>query len=417
MGDIVTYSAVSLFSGCGGFCEGIRLAGFDTLAAVELDRFAAETYRANFPQTPLFEDDIGAFLRPDDDRWQALSGAFEAVQPGKVDLVFGGPPCQGYSQIGTRLLDDPRNALYQEFVRILVELQPPVFLMENVPNMLLLNKGLFKTQVLAAFAEAGYSNSDVRVVAASDFGVPQVRRRAIFFGVRDGSGFPYRAGDWIESVMAVERRAETTVAEAIGDLPKKVSADGSPLRYPAAKSSNWIRDELRLDRDGTYYTAAEKQARLPRLELHNHHTKDIQERRLALIAQLKPGMKGDSLPTEVWNGLRPEKWRRLHPDRPAYTILAQMHRDLSEWVHPSHQRWITVREAARLQSFHDGFVFRSSEWQMLKQIGNAVPPLLGRALGLVARQALDQLSGKGRTPRTGDLQTVLPLAAGSHANV
>lgn len=92
------------------------------------------------------------------------------------------------------------------------------------------------------------------------------------------------------------------------------------------------------------------------------------------------------------SGARPEKWRRLHPDQPAYTILAQMHRDLSEWVHPKFERWITVREAARLQSFHDGFEFQTSEWQMLKQIGNAVPPLLGRALA-AAEKALLRLDG------------------------
>jgi DNA (cytosine-5)-methyltransferase 1 len=90
----------------------------------------------------------------------------------------------------------------------------------------------------------------------------------------------------------------------------------------------------------------------------------------------------------------PEKWRRLHPEQPAYTILAQMHRDLSEWVHPKFERWITVREAARLQSFHDGFEFKSSEWQMLKQIGNAVPPLLARALAAAIERALLRLDRK-----------------------
>lgn len=100
------------------------------------------------------------------------------------------------------------------------------------------------------------------------------------------------------------------------------------------------------------------------------------------------------MPKEIWNGARPEKWRRLDPDKAAYTILAQMHRDLSEWVHPSFERWITVREAARLQSFHDGFEFKTSEWQMLKQIGNAVPPLLARALASTAEKALLQLDGE-----------------------
>ena len=125
--------------------------------------------------------------------------------------------------------------------------------------------------------------------------------------------------------------------------------------------------------------------------LHNQHTKEIQARRKHLISFLKPGQKADSLPKEIWDGKRPEKWRRLHPDLPSYTILAQMHRDLSEWVHPHLSRWITVREAARLQSFHDGFVFVGSEWQQLKQIGNAVPPLLAHALGAMAAHVLERL--------------------------
>src|SRR5207237_4272155 len=122
--------------------------------------------------------------------------------------------------------------------------------------------------------------------------------------------------------------------------------------------------------------------------------KEIQARRAELICYLAPGMKADSLPKEIWNGLRPEKWRRLHPDRPAYTILAQMHRDLSEWVHPKEPRWITVREAARLQSFHDGFIFRGSEWQQLKQIGNAVPPLLALAVARTLKGLLDAAQPK-----------------------
>src|SRR5580658_922249 len=119
--------------------------------------------------------------------------------------------------------------------------------------------------------------------------------------------------------------------------------------------------------------------------------------------------KADSLPKDVWDGARPEKWRRLHPDRPAYTILAQMHRNLSEWVHPRFERWITVREAARLQSFHNGFEVKSSEWQMLKQIGNAVPPLLGRALAASAEKALLRLDGSQVVTIRAPEQVTLPV--------
>jgi DNA (cytosine-5)-methyltransferase 1 len=137
---------------------------------------------------------------------------------------------------------------------------------------------------------------------------------------------------------------------------------------------------MRLDWDHEPLTSALKRKNLSEDALHNHHTKGIEARRKKIIAAIQPGARGDSLPAALWNGTRGHKWRRLDPNKPSYTILAQMHRDLSEWIHPTHNRWITVREAARLQSFHDGFVFYGSEWQQLKQVGNAVPPLLGRAI-------------------------------------
>lgn len=393
------YDALSLFSGAGGFCEGARLAGFRIRGAVENDRFAVETYRQNFPEVELFDSDIEAFLNPEDSRWPAEAQRFAHLEERGVDLVFGGPPCQGYSQIGTRLLDDPRNRLYSEFVRVLEAVKPRVFLMENVPNMLLLAKGVFADEALAAFREAGYANCAVTTLWASDYGVPQARQRAIFLGVRDDCDLGMDALDWLEQSLEDERKEPVTVRQAIGDLPGQVSLDDSPLPYPSDGRGRHIefRSEMRLDRDGEWYAAAYKQEKAGTKQLHNHHTKQIQQRRADLIAMLKPGRKADSLPPEVWNGARPEKWRRFHPDKQAHTLLAQMHRDLSEWIHYRHPRWITVREAARLQSFHDGFVFKSSEWQMLKQIGNAVPPLMGRAIASSARRALERLDERART--------------------
>jgi len=391
---MTVYRAVSLFSGCGGFCEGARLAGFEVAAAVEWDRFAVQTYRHNFPEVPLFSGDIHDFFNPESGVWAGEADRFKGVDSSTIDMVFGGPPCQGYSQIGTRLLDDPRNELYLQYVRILKTLRPRVFLMENVPNMLLLAKGRFKREVLAALAEAGYGNCGVAVVAATDYGVPQLRKRAIFFGIRDGLDLEADAQSFLETALAEEVQPVQTVSQAIGDLPETTAIHYEDLAYPSSRIQSSILNEMRLDRHGLWYSKEYKQrAAGGRQRLLNHHTKEIQERRKALIALLAPGAKADSLPKEVWDGARPEKWRRLDPKQPAYTILAQMHRDLSEWVHPSFERWITVREAARLQSFHDGFEFKSSEWQMLKQIGNAVPPLLARALTAAAEKALLRLDG------------------------
>lgn len=392
-----SYRAVSLFSGCGGFCEGVRLSGFTVRAAVELDPFAVQTYLYNFPEVPLFHGDIGDFLNRRSTVWKAEASRFEHLSSAPTDFVFGGPPCQGFSQIGPRAVDDPRNSLYKEFIRVLKRLRPRVFVMENVPNMLLIAGGRFKAEILGALAAAGYRNTAVAVVTASDFGVAQTRKRAIFLGIRDGLDLGMDVADFFAKTLDAERQPTPTVGETLWDLPAEVSPDDGPLAYPPylrPQRNGHAVGEFRLDRSGLWYSKEYKLEALggPKL-LHNHHTKGMEERRRKLIAELKPGANGKTLSPETWQGTRAEKWRRLHPDRPSHTILAQMHRDMSEWVHPWHERWITVREAARLQSFHDGFIFKTSEWQMLKQVGNAVPPLMARALAAVAHTALDRVSG------------------------
>jgi DNA (cytosine-5)-methyltransferase 1 len=357
------------------------------VSAVESDVQACRTHAANFPEVKLHEGDIGAFLKG--------RGRSQAAPGERIDIVYGVPPCQGFSQIGPRDLSDPRNALYKEFVRICRTVNARAFVMENVPNMVAMKNGHFKSKILLAFAAAGYRRTAVVPVLASDFGVPQDRRRVFIFGIRDDLQFD---GDYAQAAAALldkqKMPAVVTVREALSDLPKEVSADDGPLPYPR-KSRNGHSDYqklMRLDCDEPLMSAEQKRRRLRKDQLFNHHTKEIQERRKAILVAIKPGARGDSLPKELWNGTRGHKWRRLDPDKPSYTILAQMHRDLSEWIHPTYDRWITVREAARLQSFHDGFVFHGSEWQQLKQVGNAVPPLLGLA---VARAAEGLLAASG----------------------
>jgi len=379
----VTIRAISLFCGAGGFCEGARLAGWQVVSAVESDAQACRTHAANFPEVKLHEGDIGGFLKGRQ-RSQALP-----AEP--IDIVYGGPPCQGFSQIGPRDLSDPRNVLYKEFVRICRKVNTRAFVMENVPNMVAMKNGHFKSKILRAFAAAGYRRTAVVPVLASDFGVPQDRRRVFIFGIRDDLPFD---GDYALAAAALLDKQKThavvTVREALLDLPEEVSADDGPLPYPR-KSRRGYSDYqklMRLDCDEPLMSAEQKRRRLQKDQLFNHHTKEIQERRKAILVAIKPGARGDSLPKNLWNGTRGHKWRRLDPDKPSYTILAQMHRDLSEWIHPTYDRWITVREAARLQSFHDGFVFHGSEWQQLKQVGNAVPPLLGLAVAKAAEGLL-----------------------------
>jgi DNA (cytosine-5)-methyltransferase 1 len=382
-------TAVSLFSGAGGFCEGVRLAGFKLSCAVEMDEHAARTHGINFPKVPMFRGDVSRFLV---DQHPGVPTKRELVD-GDVDLVFGGPPCQGFSQIGPRDLKDPRNLLYLEFARVLKALKPKVFVMENVPNMVAMKNGHFRDLILAALKGAGYRNTILTTLTASDFGVPQHRRRVFFVGTRDDLPTSDDLAARFERFLNASRTdRETTVAEAISDLPKRVSLDDGPLPYPKLRRRTLsdFQRTMRLDLDSALIPKQWKRANVDDggRSLFNHHTKGIEARRKRIVRALKPGMCGDSLPATLWKGSRPNKWRRLHPDEPSYTILAQMQRDLSEWIHPKHDRWITVREAARLQSFHDGFLFAGSECQQLKQVGNAVPPLLGYAVAAAAKKLL-----------------------------
>jgi DNA (cytosine-5)-methyltransferase 1 len=353
-----------------------------------MDKYAAKTHGANFPKVPMFRGDVARFLI---DPQPGVPSKRELIDGG-VDLVFGGPPCQGFSQIGPRDLKDPRNLLYLEFARVLKALKPKAFIMENVPNMVAMKNGHFRDLIFSALKGAGYRNTVLVPLTASEYGVPQHRRRVFFVGTRDDLASPGDLAVHFNRYLCANRsEREITVREAISDLPRMVSLDDGPLPYPKLrlKSSSDFQRAMRLDCESPLVSKQWKNANLDGAALlHNHHTKGIEARRRRIVSAMKPGMCGDSLPPALWNGSRPNKWRRLHPDQPSYTILAQMQRDLSEWIHPKHDRWITVREAARLQSFHDGFIFLGSEVQQLKQVGNAVPPLFAYAIASAARRLL-----------------------------
>jgi DNA (cytosine-5)-methyltransferase 1 len=365
----------------------VRLAGFKVLCAVELDAAACTTHAANFQNVGLFKGDISRFLR---DEQKGVPGRDELIEAG-VDLVYGGPPCQGFSQIGPRKLNDPRNRLYGEFVRVVRDLKPAMFVMENVPNMVAMKNGHFRKKILSAFIRAGYKRTAIVPLISSDFGVPQHRRRVFVFGLRDGIRCEDSFEMQIQMFLAKEAtHHQVTVAEAISDLPARVSAEDFAIKYPSKRRRRLsdFQRLMRLDCTTPLLSSAKKRGKARTNQLHNHHTKGIEKRRQKIIRAIRPGDTGASLPPALWNGVRGHKWRRLDPKQPSYTILAQMHRGLSEWIHPKHNRWITVREAARLQSFHDGFLFHGSECQQLKQVGNAVPPLMALAVARASKQLL-----------------------------
>jgi DNA (cytosine-5)-methyltransferase 1 len=388
------YKALSLFSGIGGFCEGVKLAGYEIVGAVEFDKYAATSYRANFPEIPLCEKDVKDFLCIDSPEHHI---DFENYVKGKIDLIFGGPPCQGFSQIGPRDPFDPRNELYLQICRLAKQLNPKVVLIENVPNMLLMKGGLFKDRIVKALSIFGYSNIGVVKLCAANYGVPQSRNRIFLLAVRDD--FISESAQEIIDCVSSEMFSDylVTVDDAIMDLPEEVAKDSDlaliyPDICPNSSASKFLK-EMRLDMNGVKYKSKEKILRYKlhqeKVELHNHHTKNVQSKRQRIISMLKPGAKASSLPISIWNNKRPEKWRRFDGEKPAHTLLAHMHRDMSEWIHYRFDRWITVREAMRLQGFHDGFILKTSEWQQLKQVGNAVPPFLAEVPAMAAKQVLD----------------------------
>lgn len=374
-------TAVSLFSGAGGCCLGVKAAGYRIAVAVEQDGDAVKTLAANAPEMPCFNGDIRYFLG------RHTVSHRRKYSLDTVDLVFGGPPCQGHSSAGARDANDPRNELWRQFARVVAGLNPRALMFENVTGLLATDQGKLIQQILSTFRALGYRNAHVIQLDAVDFGIPQVRKRIFIVGTRDDVLLPAPLADIMRDSLHRAHRPRVSVHEAIGDLPGAVWPSAHEMMpYEAPAVSAYARG-LRRGSAG----------------ITGHHTKDvIDARRLAIIAALSPGADGSSLAVELFAGSRSMKWRRLHPHRPSPTILANAGRDLSSWVHPVHDRFITVREAARLQGFPDNFGFPVSESAALTQIGNAVPPAMAQAVAGALVEALGgvpEVRRRGRPPK------------------
>ena len=386
-------NVLSTFSGMGGLDEGLGAAGFDIVGAVDGSKFVIPNYKRNFPETPIYHGDVRHLLEHD---WMDREGSFEI---GEIGVLAGGPPCQGVSQIGPRDLDDKRNDLFEVFVKVAAKYKPKLVLMENVPNIHKLSDGHYHEELTRGFQENGYSNITRINLHADDYGVPQNRERAFYFGIRDDLTLDYELSQMVR-VLADRQKVDRTVGvwDAISDLPADVVESDQTMPYPSCDEPTDYQREMRRDYSGDIYSVDEKFERSIRNSdpelLHNHHTKGITDKRLERIEYLGPGDNADKIPDHLWNGVRPGKYRRLPLNEPSHTLLAQMHRDLSEWVHPKEDRWITVREAMRLQSFHDGFILGVSEFRMLQQIGDSVPPLLGKAVGEIAISVIQNAEGE-----------------------
>jgi len=358
---------IDLFAGAGGLSLGFEQAGFDVAASVEIDPIHCAVHEYNFPYSKAIcasvADLTGEALR---DR--------AGIGDREVDVVVGGAPCQGFSMIGKRALDDPRNQLVFHYVRLIAELRPKYFVFENVKGLTLGQHRKFLTEIIEALKAVGYDVvEDYKVLNAADYGVPQDRRRLFLVGARRGLKLP-----------AYPKPTDgTTVSEAIGDLPNadrfKTLLESDSVRTKFATKSEYARRLRGLDVDPhDYGYAREFDPDLLTASLRTEHTELSKER----FAE-----------TEFGKTEPVSRFRKLDPDGLCNTLRAGTDSARGAFtsprpIHPMHPRVITVREAARLHSYPDWFRLHVTKWHGFRQIGNSVPPLLGRAVGSEIARAL-----------------------------
>lgn len=375
---------VDLFAGAGGMSLGFEQAGFDVRAAVEIDPVHCATHERNFPHTATICKSV---TRTSGKEIRKLAGLGNSV----VDVVFGGAPCQGFSMIGQRALDDPRNQLVNDFVRVVVELEARYFVFENVKGITVGKHRQFLDELMATFDAAGYDVlTQWRVLNAAEFGVPQDRQRLFLIGCRRGETLPSYPRPQTSRGGKIEGTEPTpTCAEALGDLPDAeqfpdlldsdtVSARlGNPSAYAAALRG--LSNDP--DRAGFEYSR-EWDPSLLTSSLRTDHTPLSRKR----FAETNPGtvepvsrffkLAADGISNTLRAGTDSQRGAFTSP-RP---------------IHFEHARCVTVREMARLHGYPDWFRFHVTKWHGARQIGNSVPPPLARA---VASQIMKAL---GRTP-------------------
>jgi len=323
-------TVVDIFSGVGGLSLGFVQEGFDLLFANDCDPDAASTFRHNHPGVKFHEGDIKDL---DKKMIKSFIGSRE------VDVLVGGVPCQSFSMKGKRILsgsgEDPRDYLFREFMRVAEIIRPDVAVIENVKGIISARSGKIRNEIVKDFHEMGYS-VDYRVLNAADYGVPQVRERTVFIANR------------------IKKK---------NVFPKATHSQGSYVGVRA------VFDDV---------------------PTHNHEPKELSGKVLERVRLISPGENWRSLPKELQTGsTHSGAYGRLHPEKPAMTLTTRFDTPPGGYVtHPTEDRAITVREGARIQTFPDDFVFIGNRMSQYRQVGNAVPVKMSRALARGIKEML-----------------------------
>lgn len=371
-------TVLDIFCGAGGMSLGFKNAGCDILGGIDHNRYAIETHHQNFPSSKL--------KLPHQDIRNILDLNKLGLNTGEVDILVGGPPCQVFSlvgigkmrQLGRDIASDPRNFLYKEFVRFVAHYKPLCFVMENVDN-------LAKKEEIILQIQKDFSSSDCqsypgykveyKVLNAADFGVPQKRKRLFIIGIRSDFGIDPPFPDRPE-ILPI------SVGEAIHDLPELEPI----VRALGIKAHGSKQKDLECGYKFSPQSDYQEKMRKQKKEgegVWNHLCRSHNDKDIAIFEFLEQGGKYRDLPKEMMryrDDIFDDKYRRLIWDQPAWTLTAHMRKDGLAYIHPLQNRSISVREAARIQSFPDDFVFHAPMTRMFELVGNSVPPLLAEAV-------------------------------------
>ena len=389
------YSMIDLFAGAGGLSEGLEEAGFHSVFASEIVPQYADTYRRNHPNANVVTEDI---RKLDAEALRKKLG----IKKGQLALIAGGPPCQGFSiNAPIRSVLDKRNHLFKEYLRFVDAFQPRAVLIENVPGLVSFEDGDTLHAILKALGELGYG-ADVRILGAAYYGVPQMRWRTIILGFRGieipRNAFPepvchapirpnftatFDGHSLIKTPAADIPGNFVTVGDAIGDLPPlKAGERGSDCKDYLFSPKCDFQRAVRRGSPGVY----------------NHEAPRLSPVNLQRLKYIKPGGNWTDIPYDLLpKGMKKarksdhtKRYGRLTPDGLASTILTKCDPHWGAYFHYEQDRSLTVREAARCQSFPDHYVFYGSQQEQFAQVGNAVPPMLAKAVGVSIKAVFDE---------------------------